>query len=291
VNGAAVAAAVDERVRDILRHAARTAILPRFKQLADGDIVEKSPGELVTTADHDSEAAITSALLGLLPGSKVIGEEACAIEPARLGGLADGLVWIVDPLDGTANFAAGREPFGIIVALADAGETIGAWTFDPVADRLCSAVAGQGAIVSHAGQPKIGLHVPPPGGTCIASLATQFMPADLRETVTAAVSPHYELWPIPRCAVEHYWRLCAGDNHIAMFQRTLPWDHAAGALILAEAGGVVKRWDGSPYRFHDDGLGILAAASQALWDDAAERLLAPDQSTQRALQALPAKVN
>ncbi len=57
---------------------------------------------------------------------------------------------------------------------------------------------------------------------------------------------------MPRCAAEQYPRLCLGQTDVAMFRRTLPWDHAPGALLFAEAGGHIARWDGSPYRPADN---------------------------------------
>lgn len=274
-------------VGQLVRDASARVIMPRFRQLAEADVVEKTPGELVTIADHEMEALLSEGLAGMLPGSRVVGEEACARDSAILDGMADGLVWIVDPLDGTANFAAGNAPFGTIVALADEGEIVAGWIFDPFADRMCTAVRGSGALVSHRGAPFETVRVPEVRAPVIASLATQFMPADLREAVTAAAAIHYELRPIPRCAVEHYWRLCTAENHLAMFQRTLPWDHAAGALLFREAGGIVRRWNGADYRFHDDELGILAAASEQLWDQAAELLLGGNRDGAGGLHGLP----
>jgi len=271
----------------LIRNASARAIMPRFRQLGEADVVEKTPGELVTIADHDMEELLTRGLLEILPGSRVVGEEACASDSAILDDMANGLVWIVDPLDGTANFAAGNAPFGTIIALADDGQIVAGWIFDPQAERMCVAVRGSGARVSHGGRPFSPLRVPDIQKAVIASLATQFMPADLREAVTEAASNEYELRPIPRCAVEHYWRLCSGENHLAMFQRTLPWDHAAGALLLQEAGGIVRRWNGADYRFHDDGLGILAAASEQLWNEAAGLLLGGQRDDGDGLHGLP----
>jgi fructose-1,6-bisphosphatase/inositol monophosphatase family enzyme len=270
----------------LVRQVAADIVMPRFRQLAETEIIEKTPGELVTTADREAEAALSAGLLDLLSGSRVVGEEACAADPSPLRTMADGLVWIVDPLDGTGNFAAGNAPFGTIVALAEEGEVLAGWIFDPLADRMCLAMRGEGASVSHVGGAFEAVEVPNVSGQVIASLATQFMPADLRQNVTAAASEAFELRPIPRCAVEHYWRLCTGENHIAMFQRTLPWDHAAGALLFSEAGGTLKRWNGADYRFHDDQLGLLAASDDTLWQEAAELLLGGDAHSGR-LHGLP----
>lgn len=261
-------------VAALIRKAAADAILPRFRQLRQADVAEKSPGEWVTVADRESEQILTEGLTDILPSARVVGEEACSTDPALLQGLGEGQIWIVDPLDGTANFASGHEPFGIIVALADRGETIAAWLYDPLADRLCFAALGHGAELSVRHQAPRPLRVPGDPERPIATLATQFMPAELRDQVVADAERVFDVRPIPRCAAEHYPRLCLGENHVAMFQRTLPWDHAAGALLLTEAGGHVTRWDGRPYRFADAGVGILAASSRSLWDRAAGILLA-----------------
>jgi fructose-1,6-bisphosphatase/inositol monophosphatase family enzyme len=78
---------------------------------------------------------------------------------------------------------------------------------------------------------------------------------------------------IPRCAAEQYPRIVLGVNDLAVFERTLPWDHAAGALLVNEAGGRVSRPDGSPYRIGaDPGRGLLAACSPQMWEMAAKIL-------------------
>jgi fructose-1,6-bisphosphatase/inositol monophosphatase family enzyme len=261
-------------VEAILRRVAATAIMPHFRGLATGDFHDKTPGEVVTIADRNAEAMLEEQLGALLPESRVVGEEACAGDPALLTGLDRGLVWVVDPLDGTAHFAAGREPFGTMIALAADGETLMSWIYNPIRDAMFTAALGQGAYVAEADGRSRRLQVKEPDGLPIAGLATQFMSRELREATLARAANAFVLQPIPRCAAEHYPRLCRNENHVALFQRTLPWDHAAGALLFSEAGGYVARWDGSPFRYHDQGLGILAATNRQLWDRAAEILFA-----------------
>jgi len=261
-----------ESVASLLRSVSADVILPRFKKLKHVDIFEKRPGEVVTIVDRESEQLLTSRLLALCPEARVIGEEACETAPHLLHRMDKGLVWIVDPLDGTPNFAAGRPPFGIIIALAQDGETIAGWLYDPLSDRLCFATKDRGAWVSHGDRPAGRLVVTPAQRRPVASLATQFMPADIREEIVQSGEGFFELRPIPRCAAEHYPRLCLGENDVALFQRTLPWDHAAGSLLLIEAGGHVARWNGRPYRFYDNDVGILATVSETLWHEAAAAL-------------------
>ena len=273
-SGNELVASLASDVETLLRRVADTAIMPHFRQLRDGEVSEKTPGEMVTIADHKAEAMLEEHLSTILPGSRVVGEEACAADAAVLNRLDEGLVWVVDPLDGTAHFAAGREPFGTMVALAADGTTIGSWIFNPVQDLMFTAAPGEGAFVTNGQGARQELKVAAPSGTPVAGLATQFMTPELRDATTTRGAKAFELVPIPRCAAEHYPRLCRSENHIALFQRTLPWDHAAGALLLTEAGGHVARWDGTPYSFHDGGLGILAATTRELWDKAAEVLFA-----------------
>ncbi len=284
-------AQLDVAVGELIKHASATAIMPRYCQLSDDAILEKIPGELVTIADGDSEQILDEGLAAILPSARVVGEEACCADPSLLDGIEQGLVWIVDPLDGTGNFAGGREPFGIIVALAIDGITEMGWLYLPVPDRMFVAVRGGGAFVREGDGSVKRVTVGEAKSRPVATLATQFMAEGLRSKLLANAETAFDLQPIPRCAADHYPKLCEGAFDLAMFQRTLPWDHAAGALLLAEAGGHIARWDGSPYRFHDQGLGILAATSRELWDEAAEILLADERLAAEGHNILPQKLD
>lgn len=246
---------LNDQVGPLLRQIAASVLMPRLGALATGEVFEKTPGEVVTIADQEAEHLLSLGLAEIDGTARAVGEEACSADPALLDGLGAGRVWLIDPVDGTANFAAGRAPFGIMVALIEDGETIASWILDPVQDRLCHAHAGNGAFVNGA---KVAASIVP-DRTPIAALATQFMAAEQRQTLTEVAGATMSLVPIPRCAAEHYPRICFGENDIGLFQRTLPWDHAAGVLFLTEAGGAVSRWNGQPYRVDDGGTGLLAA--------------------------------
>lgn len=260
-------------VAALLRQVAEQAILPRFQTLATGDIDEKSPGELVTVADREAEILLADALTKLLPDARVVGEEACSADARLLERLDRGLIWIVDPIDGTANFARGAEPFGTMIALAREGEVVGGWIYAPLAGTLHFAFASAGAFTASPDGTERPLTTCEATGRPIATLGTLYMPSDEAEAVTSAAREHFDLAPVPRCAAAHYPRLCDGTYQIALFRRTLPWDHAAGALLLTEAGGRVTRWDGSPYHFHDRRVGILAASNTVLWTQARNVLI------------------
>ncbi|MGD9663975.1 MAG: inositol monophosphatase [Novosphingobium sp.] len=251
-----------------MQRAADVAILPRFRSLGAHEISDKGPDDFVTVADNESEAILAESLAALLPDAAIVGEEAAHADPTVLKNLS-GLCWIIDPLDGTNNFAAGKPPFGLIVALADNGETQAGWILDPLTGRFCSTHKGQGAFIEdeRITARASGETVP------VAAISTIFMDDAKRDAVMAHIAPHYQLVDIPRCAAEQYPRLALGQNDVSIFQRTLAWDHAAGVLWLNESGGMAARPDCSPYRVTEkDRPGLIGAASPALWHELAERL-------------------
>ncbi len=252
-------------VSGLMQSVATDIILPRYQNLSAEDVEEKAKDDLVTIADKESEIALAEGLSKILPEAHIVGEEACAADPALLGTVGTGLCWIIDPIDGTGNFAAGRPPFGVMIALVNAGEIMAGWIYDPIQQRLCMAARGQGAIINgeRISAKESGEALP------IAGISTLFLPGDERDTLIARAEGKLRMVDIPRCAAEQYPRIALGANDFALFHRTLPWDHAAGALFLAEAGGRVARYDGSPYLVGTAETGILAAASPAMWDRAA----------------------
>ncbi|MBA3940844.1 MAG: inositol monophosphatase [Sphingopyxis sp.] len=258
-----------ERVCALMRDVAVHVVMPRFRSLAPGEIAEKTPGEVVTIADREAERRLHDGLAALGLGARIVGEEAVGQDPGLLANVGEGLVWLIDPLDGTANFAAGRAPFGMMIALVEHGEPLAGWIFDPLVGRMCHAEAGKGATCD--GQPVTarGLLRAPPR----AAIGSHFLSPERRERLHGVADRAFDVQPVPRCAAESYARLVLGQDDIALFQRILPWDHAAGALFLTEAGGKITHWDGSPYRVGGSGRGVLAAANADLWQAAADHLL------------------
>jgi fructose-1,6-bisphosphatase/inositol monophosphatase family enzyme len=255
-------------VSALMRDVAARVVLPRFRQLDSSEISEKAPDDLVTIADKESEEALAEGLLALLPDARVVGEEACAADPSLTARVNDGLCWIVDPIDGTHNFAHGNPPFAIMIALADGGRTEAGWILDPLSGRMCHAARGQGAWVDESPIVSRGSGEDVP----IAGLSVTFLPGELRDRVEARAEGHLRCVPIPRCAGEQYPRIVNGQNDVALFWRTMVWDHAPGALFLEEAGGRVSRFDGSPYAPGQTGTGLIAAATPELWERTAALL-------------------
>ena len=261
--------ALDRNIQALMQEASRKAILPRYQKLRNDQIQEKAkPGEIedvVTIADTEAELILAEALARLEPSLAIVGEEAAHADPTVLDKLT-GSCWVVDPLDGTNNFAAGKPPFGILISRTEGGVPQSGWIYDCLSERFCAAHRGKGAykngerIVAQASG-----KIPP-----IAAISIVFMDLDRRERVRRHIAPHYTLVDTPRCAAEQYPRLALGQNDVSIFERTLPWDHSAGALWLNEAGGKVARPDGSPYRVDEhERTGMIAAASVPLWEEIA----------------------
>jgi fructose-1,6-bisphosphatase/inositol monophosphatase family enzyme len=252
-------------VEALLRDAAATLIVPRWRRLRHGDATEKSPGEWVTVVDREVEAVVSAGLLQLIPDSVVVGEERCAAEPHGNDHVGDGTVWLVDPLDGTANFIAGRPPVSLMVALLEGGDTVAAWMLDPLTGTMHRAERNAGAWRNDER-----VAVPAGHGELRRGIVkTRFLPEAFKaEAARALAASAIETQAGSNCAGADYPDVAGAASDFALYWRTLPWDHAPGTLFLTEAGGHAARLDGSAYRPGERGDGLLAARSRGLWDQA-----------------------
>ncbi len=267
------------RVAELMRVTAAAELLPRFRNLAKDEIRQKRPGDFVTVADVASEQRLASGLAKILPGVPVVGEEAVEKDP----GLVDLIVrsgescWIVDPLDGTANFAAGRDRFAMIVSLVHDNETIGGWILDVPNDRMAVAQKGNGVTLDDApvhGTTPEG----PPSGLVGYRIRKEF-DRQLEQSQRRRLGELATL----NCAGREYIEILDRRFDFCLYRMTKPWDHAAGALMVSEAGGQALRFNGAPYRPGDRiDSGIIASPSpevvtnvRALFETVQMPLLAP----------------
>ena len=143
------------------------------------------PLDPVTDADEAAERAIGAALRRAFSGCKVVGEEATAADPSALQGLAEAeLAFVVDPIDGTANFAAGLPLFASMAAAVVRGEVVGAVIHDPVGNDSALALRGEGAWIEAPDGRRQDLHVaaPVPLGAMTGTASWLHMPTGRRET-------------------------------------------------------------------------------------------------------------
>ena len=262
----------------ILRDAARAEVMPRFRGLVPKRTREKSSRQdLVTDADEAAETAITTALLRAFPGCAVVGEEAAERDPALLDRLDEpDLAFVVDPIDGTKNFASELPLFGMMAAVLRRGEVIAGVILDPVEDDWAAAVRGEGAWIERADGRRHDLQVgPPPALAEMAGLVSwTFFPGEERARVPARF-PRVANASDYRCAAHQYRLLCGGFYDFALYSKLMPWDHAAGTLLHTEAGGHSACLDGTSYRptRHDGGL--LSAPDRDSWSMLRDALVAP----------------
>jgi len=261
-----------DQVADLIREVADRLIVPRFRALADGDVREKAKGDVVTVADIEVEHEIGRALSGLVPGVPVLGEEAAAADgtlTARV--LTADRYWLLDPLDGTSNFVAGDADIGTMLALVDGGRTVASWIWQPIHQVMYVAEAGSGAFRDG------GRIVVPPTRPWVPQRAigytrTSFFDRRTAARIVAASAGLGGVTPGPRAACITYPRLATRAADFALFGRLHPWDHAPGALLVAETGGAARRFDGGAYRADEEGMGLLIAADADHWSAIAETL-------------------
>ncbi len=234
-------------VEEAVRKAAAAEIMPRFRRLAAHEVDQKAgPHDLVTDADRKAEQYLTETLGALLPGSVVVGEEAVHANPASYEAIqGDTPVWIVDPVDGTRQFVHGDPGFCTLVALAQGGVLRASWTYAPARDQLATAVRGQGAFLDgerlHPGAPQSGRDL---------RIATSHPDYTTDEEKRALLG----LWTegvAPRAcgsAGLTYLAVARGELDATAFSWEAAWDHAAGLLLVEEAGGAHLTLTGEPFR-------------------------------------------
>jgi fructose-1,6-bisphosphatase/inositol monophosphatase family enzyme len=234
-------------VERAVREAAAAEILPRFRRLAAHEIDQKSgPHDLVTDADRLAEQRLTEVLGALLPGSVVVGEEAVHADPAVYEAIqGDAPVWIIDPVDGTRQFVQGDDGFCSMVALALRGVVHGAWIYAPALDRFATAVRGQGAFLD--GE-RLFAGPPAPGRDLVVATSHPDYTTDgqrhaLRTLWSDGLAPRH-------CgsAGLEYLAVARGELDATGFSWEAAWDHAAGLLLVEEAGGAHLTRDGEPFR-------------------------------------------
>ena len=254
-----------QRVVELMRETAAAELLPRFRNLSKDDVRQKRPGDIVTVADVASELRLANGLAKILPGVPVVGEEAVEKDASLLDLIArpGEACWIVDPLDGTANFAAGRDRFAMIVCLVHDTRAIAGWILDVPRDRMAVAHLGGGVTFD---------------GTAVCGQPTEaplngFVGYKIAKAFDEQLSPAHRarLGQITtlRCAGAEYLEILDGHANFSLYRMTKPWDHAAGTLMMREAGGGAVQFAGGPYMPAQAlNAGLIAASTEEALDEA-----------------------
>ncbi|UUS33699.1 inositol monophosphatase [Streptomyces changanensis] len=227
--------------------AAAEEVTPRWRRLAAHEVDEKAgPHDLVTVADRAAEARLTETLTALLPGSVVVGEEGVHADPRRYDAVrGDAPVWIVDPVDGTRQFVQGDPGFCTLVALARHGRVLASWTHAPALGETAVAVRGRGARLNGA---ELRAGSPAPGAALRVATAHPDYATPAQEQALAGLRVE-GVDPRPcGSAGLAYLSVARGERDAVAFTWEYAWDHAAGLLLVEEAGGTHVTVDGVPFR-------------------------------------------
>ncbi len=249
-----------EKLQSILITAAGEELLPRFAQVERSF---KADGSIVTEADTAMQHRLQNALLENGPSIPLLGEEMSAAEQQALLSESPEGLWLLDPLDGTSNFAAGIPYFCVSLALLRQGEVELALIYDPLRDECFSAERGRGAMLN--GEPLlVPAHLP--------SLARTMGLVDFKRlepglAARLASAPPYASQRSFGSGALDWCMMAAGRCHLYLHGGQKLWDYAAGQLILAEAGGFSSSLEGE--RVLRPALrprSVVAAAGRELYD-------------------------
>lgn len=244
-------------------HAAREAGRIQLEEAGSDLMVstKSTDADLVTRVDKLCEERIRDIIASAHPSHAFLGEEGVAGPPPAAGsGSALPFLWIVDPIDGTVNYAHGYPFFCVSVALEVAGEVLIGVVFDPTRNELFCAVKGRGATLNGAA---IGVSRTAALGEALACTGFAYdVPSRLAnlELFAKALPVVQGVRRAGAAALDICYVAC-GRLDVFWELTLMPWDMAAANLVLREAGGSTSGADGLPHRLDDP---VLVATNGAL---------------------------
>jgi myo-inositol-1(or 4)-monophosphatase len=213
-------------------HAAGALLVERYHRTASGVDYKSSQTDPVSDADRDAEALIVGLLRAERPGDGLVGEEGAGATGAT------GLEWVVDPLDGTVNFLYGIPQWAVSIACRNDHDSLAAVVYDPLRGETFAALRGTGCTLN--GEPlKIG--TPPPLERALVATGFSYVSAEreLQAALFARVLPRArDVRRAGSAALDLAW-VAAGRLDVFYEHGLAEWDHAAGDVLVREAGGVV----------------------------------------------------
>ncbi len=263
------------QLQEIIVDAADTEILPRFRKIAREDTRTKAHYlDLVTDADEHAEWRMRDAIAKLYPKALFVGEESVARDTSLLDKIKDAeLCIIVDPVDGTGNFAWGLPLFGVIAAVVRNGETIAGLIYDPLGQEWLGSMRGHGAWAQSVdGVRDLKVATPMPLKDMNGICSWYLMDEPQRSRVVGNMAKVRATFNY-RCAAYEYRLVADGRCHFSLHWKLMPWDHAAGVLIHSEAGGYSACLDGTPYTPTKHAGGVMSAPDKDSWSDLRQALL------------------
>ncbi|MBN1591093.1 MAG: inositol monophosphatase [Pirellulales bacterium] len=227
------------RYIEICEKAVRAGGTTLIERLGSAHVWQKSPADLVTDADLASQEIVTRILRQAFPAHEVLGEEDVGDEAGETSGKLEAeFCWVLDPLDGTTNFAHGVPHFSVSLALLHRGEPLVGSVFDPLRDELFSAVAGRGASLN-------GKHIRTSNvATASEAVAAIGFPPGVNENspdlkAFLRAIPRFQALRRTGSAALNLAYVAMGRYDASWSYSTRIWDMAAGVLLVRESDGTV----------------------------------------------------
>ncbi len=214
----------------------------------------------VTEADLLSQELITEKIVKFYPNHQILGEESDARPPLNSASL-----WIIDPLDGTNNYASGMPHFSISIAYCEQGVTKVGAVLDPLRNELFIAISGEGAFLN---DQRITTATRPILAESLVCTGFYYDRGRLMELTLDAIKALFNngLRGIRRtgsAALDLAWVACGRFDGFFEYQLSV-WDYAAGWLLVTEAGGIISDRDGSGFSLQS--IGVISG-SQSVFEE------------------------
>lgn len=219
-----------KKLEDLIIQGAEYELLPYFQHVG---VEHKDDGSLLTIVDVAMQHCIQYLLAQQWPGISLLGEEMSVVQQQALLEQPDRALWIVDPLDGTSNYASGIPFFASSVALLHAGRVIAGVVYDPIRCESFSVLQGEGAWLN--GEPLQLANEPTPLKDAVAMVDLKRLPVGLIQAI-AQQAPYHSQRSFGSVALDWCW-MAAGRAQVYLHGGQKLWDYAAGRLFFQEAGG------------------------------------------------------
>lgn len=280
------------RVCDIARSAMENILLPAWRQGSSLQVTEKSPGEMVTAFDIESQRFLRSELGSLYPDAGFLGEETLEEGEPDTPDRHQAL-WVVDPLDGTQEFIAGRLNFAVMIAFVFQGKVCGAWIVTPeslpsgiVSSRLAWTFAGGPVMLDgRSFFPPVRSMGPRPAGILGTKYFNPVLGKNLKDSAGKSGS-----FIGPGSAGVDILSVAEGRADYAIYSRTLPWDFAAPLYWGGQAGLVVRRFSGAPVELKPGLTGLLCARTVEDWIRIREEIIGEACPADESFHVCPSEV-
>ena len=245
-----------EKTIKLIKHISKTEVMPLFRKLNKEDIREKNPGDFVTIADENSEAAFSKFLPEIIPNSLIVGEEAVAKKPNILDKLQrKGPIWLIDPIDGTYNYKTGNENFGILITLLNKGKAVAAFCYDAPKDECFYAIKNEG--VYNNNHDKVTLNI------------SNDIISDVRDihglvgyNQLGKLEGSFGKLSRIRCSLHMTLKFMKSEADFILWHSITPWDNAGCSLLIEELGAYIAYIDGTKYSPIDNPCKSLLLAAK-----------------------------